>query len=66
MRSFFSVLLQNTMEGYFADPMYGGNRNNAVWKMIGFPGAIGMYGDVIEKYRNKRYDVEPKSIQDLS
>jgi len=25
-----------------------------------------MYGDVIEKYRNKRYDVEPKSIQDLS
>src|SRR5262245_28483067 len=30
----FSVLLQNTMEGYFADPMYGGNRNNAVWKMI--------------------------------
>ncbi|HYK14227.1 MAG TPA: gluconate 2-dehydrogenase subunit 3 family protein, partial [Burkholderiales bacterium] len=65
-RSFFSILLQNTMEGFFADPMYGGNRNNAVWKMIGFPGAIGMYGDVIEKYRNKRYDVEPKSIQDLS
>jgi gluconate 2-dehydrogenase gamma chain len=65
-RTFFSVLLQNTMEGYFADPMYGGNRNNAVWKMIGFPGAIGMYGDVIEQYRNKRYDVEPKSIQDLS
>jgi len=54
------------MEGFFADPMYGGNRNSAVWKMIGFPGAIGMYGDVIEKYRNKRYDVEPKSIQDLS
>jgi len=65
-RIFFSILLQNTMEGYFADPMYGGNRNSAVWKMIGFPGAIGMYGDVIEKYRNKRYGVDPKSIQDLS
>jgi gluconate 2-dehydrogenase gamma chain len=65
-RAFFSVLLQNTMEGYFADPMYGGNRNGAVWKMIGFPGAIGMYGEVIEKYRNKPYAVEPKSIQDLS
>jgi gluconate 2-dehydrogenase gamma chain len=65
-RVFFSVLLQNTMEGYFADPLYGGNRNCAVWKMIGFPGAIGMYGELIEKYRNKRYDVEPKSIQDLS
>jgi gluconate 2-dehydrogenase gamma chain len=65
-RNFFSVLLQNAMEGYFADPMYRGNRNSAVWKMIGFPGAVGMYGDVIEQYRNKRYDVEPKSIQDLS
>ena len=65
-RTFFSLLLQNTVEGYFADPMYGGNRNRAVWKMIGFPGAIGMYREEIEKYRNKPYDVEPTSIQDLS
>jgi gluconate 2-dehydrogenase gamma chain len=65
-RAFFSILLQNTMEGYFADPIYGGNRNNAVWAMIGFPGAIGMYDDDIEKYRNKQYVVAPKSIQDLS
>jgi gluconate 2-dehydrogenase gamma chain len=65
-RAFFNILLQNTMEGYFADPIHGGNRNNAVWKMIGFPGAIGMYADDIEKYRNKKYDVEPKSIRDLS
>jgi gluconate 2-dehydrogenase subunit 3-like protein len=64
-RTFFIFLLSNTMEGYFSDPIYGGNRNAAVWKMIGFPGAIGMYGEVIEKYRNKPYDVAPKSIQDL-
>jgi len=25
-----------------------------------------MYVDEIEQYRNKRYEVEPKSIQDLS
>jgi len=65
-RAFFNIVLQNTMEGYFADPIHGGNHNKAVWKMIGFPGAIGMYADDIEKYRNKKYDVEPKSIQDLS
>jgi gluconate 2-dehydrogenase subunit 3-like protein len=65
-RAFFRILLQNTMEGYFADPIHGGNRNNAVWAMIGFPGAIGMYEDEIEKYRNKQYVVAPKSIQDLS
>jgi gluconate 2-dehydrogenase gamma chain len=65
-RTFFSIVLQNTMEGYFADPIYGGNRNNAVWAMIGFPGAVGMYADVIEEYRNKQYVAAPKSIQDLS
>ena len=36
---FFTMLLQNTKEGYFADPMYGGNKDMAAWKMIGFPGA---------------------------
>jgi gluconate 2-dehydrogenase gamma chain len=64
-RTFFNSLLQNTMEGYFGDPLYGGNRDKAVWKMIGFPGAIGMYIDAIEVYRNRPYDAEPKSIQEL-
>lgn len=35
---FFDVLLGNTVEGYFADPMYGGNRGAAAWKQVGFPG----------------------------
>jgi gluconate 2-dehydrogenase gamma chain len=64
-RTFFNMLLQNTMEGYFGDPLYGGNKNKAVWKMLGFPGAIGMFVDEMEHYRNRKYDVEPKSIQDL-
>jgi gluconate 2-dehydrogenase gamma chain len=38
-KTFFTMLLQNTKEGYFADPLYGGNRDMAAWKMIGFPGA---------------------------
>ena len=37
--TFFSQLLTNTREGYFADPLYGGNRGMGGWKMIGFPGA---------------------------
>jgi gluconate 2-dehydrogenase gamma chain len=37
--TFFDQLLANTREGYFADPMYGGNRRMGGWKMIGFPGA---------------------------
>ena len=62
--TFFGTLLGNVMEGYFGDPMYGGNRNKAVWKMIGFPGAIGMYADVIAEYRGKPYKVDPKGIED--
>ena len=38
-RAFFELLLQNTMEGFFADPIYGGNRDMVGWKLIGFPGA---------------------------
>jgi gluconate 2-dehydrogenase gamma chain len=38
-KAWFTLLLQNVMEGYFSDPIYGGNRNLAAWKMIGFSGA---------------------------
>ena len=38
-KAFFALLLQNTVEGYFADPIYGGNRDMGSWRMIGFPGA---------------------------
>jgi len=42
---FFAQLLNNTKEGYFSDPMYGGNRNMGGWKMIGFPGARADFAD---------------------
>jgi gluconate 2-dehydrogenase gamma chain len=65
-KPFFEALLQITMEGFFADPIYGGNRNKAAWKMIGFPGLPAVYSHLIEQYRNKRYVVEPQSIADFS
>jgi gluconate 2-dehydrogenase gamma chain len=37
--AFFATLRTHTMEGMFADPLYGGNRNFAGWKLMGFPGA---------------------------
>jgi gluconate 2-dehydrogenase gamma chain len=63
--TFFDLLLQLTVEGYFADPLYGGNKNKAAWKMIGFPGASAMYADKIQPFRNKPYTTEPLGIQDL-
>jgi gluconate 2-dehydrogenase gamma chain len=38
-KAFFSMLLQNVIEGFFSDPIYGGNKDMAGWKLIGFPGA---------------------------
>ena len=63
---FFDHIWSLTQEGYFGDPIYGGNKEKAVWKMIGFPGAAGMYTHVILEYRNKPYPVEPQSLQDFS
>ena len=65
-QDFFNLLLNAAMEGFFADPIYGGNREKASWKMIGFPGVIAIYSEHIKTYRNRRYDVAPTSIADLT
>jgi gluconate 2-dehydrogenase gamma chain len=47
---FFTMLWNNTVEGFLADPMYGGNRNFAGWKLVGFPGPRYNYVSDIEQY----------------
>lgn len=64
-RMFFGLLYDLTMQGYFSDPVHGGNKGKASWKMVGFPGVGVMYADKIEAWRNKRFMSEPLSIQDL-
>jgi gluconate 2-dehydrogenase gamma chain len=49
-KSFFAMLLQNTKEGYFSDPIYGGNKDMAAWKMIGFPGAHYDYKEWVARH----------------
>ena len=65
-RVFFGMLYQNVMQGMFADPIHGGNRDKAGWKMIGFPGIIAVHYQNVEKYRDKRYTAEYVSIADMS
>jgi gluconate 2-dehydrogenase gamma chain len=61
---FFGMLLANTQEGFFADPMYGGNRDKAGWALVGFPGVAAAYIDEIGKH-NVPYRVVPVSIGDI-
>jgi gluconate 2-dehydrogenase gamma chain len=52
-KTFFDLLLQNTVEGFFSDPIYGGNRDMVGWKLIGFPGARYDYRDYVSKHGEK-------------
>jgi len=65
-RMFFDALLQITMEGFFSDPIYGGNRDMAGWKMVGYPGLPATYRDDVKTYFGKKYDKPPRSIADFS
>jgi gluconate 2-dehydrogenase gamma chain len=65
-KAFFSRLLSLTVEGFFGDPIYGGNRDKVSWRMLGFPGLPATYANVIDEYRDKRYVAEPQSIADFS
>ena len=38
-QAFFNAVRKHTMEGMFADPIYGGNKDFAGWRLVGFPGA---------------------------
>jgi gluconate 2-dehydrogenase gamma chain len=59
--AFFSgFLLRNVMEGYFGDPMYGGNKDMAAWKMIGYPGVRADYLEWVGEA--KPYPYGPVSI----
>lgn len=59
-KTFFASLLQNTREGFFCDPVHGGNKGMVGWKLIGFPGARADFMDWVE--RNEKYPFPPVSI----
>ena len=62
---FFNMVLNNTIEGFFADPVYGGNRDKAGWKLVGFPGVAAVYTTFIEKH-GVPYKAQPVSIADIT
>ncbi len=60
-KSFFEVILKDTQTGFFSDPIYGGNKDMAAWKMIGFPGTHYDYRDWVERH-NERVTLPTVSI----
>jgi gluconate 2-dehydrogenase gamma chain len=58
---FFAHLWECTVEGFFSDPVYGGNRHMIAWRMIGFPGAYASYYDLVDQHGIK-LDRPPMSL----
>jgi len=57
---FFNQLRNDTIEGMFSDPMYGGNRGLVGWKLVGFPGAQRFYTS--QTMADQNYKVVPQSL----
>jgi len=63
--TFFNSLVDATMEGFFSDPIYGGNRDKIGWKLVGFPGVHASYANDIERHGIK-WSRAPESIADVA
>jgi gluconate 2-dehydrogenase gamma chain len=59
--TFFESLLEVTIEGFFSDPAYGGNKDMVAWRMIGFPGAYADFYELVDQY-NVPYTRKPISL----
>lgn len=59
---FFGLLRSATLEGVYADPLYGGNKDMDGWKMKEYPGDQMSYLDVIES--EEFVEIEPSSLRD--
>jgi gluconate 2-dehydrogenase gamma chain len=66
VRMFWTTLYQTVVEGIYSDPIYGGNRDKAGWRLIGFPGVIAVHRENVEKFRDKKFPSDPVGIADMS
>jgi len=62
-KAFFTQLRNDTIEGMFSDPMYGGNKDFAGWNLIGYPGAQRLYTP--DDLKNTSYSKPPQSLQQM-
>jgi len=60
---FFNILRQSTIEGAYADPLYGGNKDLQGWKMKEYPGVQMSYSpDQVES--EEFIKIKPASLHD--
>lgn len=61
-KAFFSLVRENAIEGFFCDPLYGGNRDMVGWRLVGFPGARYDYRPYLD-HNGQRITLEPVGLK---
>ena len=56
---FLPLLALHTRQGFYADPIYGGNRNRVGWDLIGFPGPASLADVHSGRYSVVEYFADP-------
>lgn len=56
---FFDALVTHTRQGFYSDPVYGGNKDRVGWRVIGFPGPDSLADTV-----DGTYSVKDRFIQE--
>lgn len=62
---FFSALALHARQGYYCDPVYGGNKDFIGWKVIGYPGPKSLADTNTLKYSVKDFYAEECDWSDL-
>jgi len=55
---FFPLLCLHTRQGFYADPIYGGNKDHAGWRLIGFAGPDSLAETHAGRYTTLSYFAE--------
>lgn len=62
---FFRALCLHTVEGFYCDPVYGGNKDQVGWKTIGFPGPASLKDTMDGTYTTTPYFLDEYRWEDL-
>lgn len=62
---FFDAICLHVRQGFYADPVYGGNKNRLAWQMIGFEGPESLKDTMDGTYSTDKYFDQNYSWSDL-
>jgi gluconate 2-dehydrogenase gamma chain len=59
---FFPLLALHTRQGFYADPIYGGNKDRVGWKLIGFEGPESLAEAYAGRFTTLPFRALPRAI----